>query len=346
MRRLYAWPPGAGAAPADATLATLSIELPRMLARLQFTIVIALLAAAGAWLAWTLPDGRWLAALCGLLLLGSAHAVVLALEFRWMATLNRRDPAPQASPWQLVRAWWGDSHAAPRVFLWQQPLRSRRWPDQLDATARGRRGVLLVHGFVCNRGLWNRWLQRLHAAGVPSVAVNLEPVFGSIDDYAAIVEAGVARLEAATGLPPLVVAHSMGGLALRRWRSLPGNAARVSQVVTIGTPHHGTWLARYALTRNGLQMQPGSPWLQQLRDDEARNGAADHSGFVCFYGHCDNIVFPASTATLPGADNRHLDGVAHVHMVEHPAVWAEVERRLVDPTQFSPGLPAAARPAA
>ena len=50
--------------------------------------------------------------------------------------------------------------------------------------------------------------------------------------------------------------------------------------------------------------------------------------FTCFYGHCDNIVFPCSTATLPDADNRHLRGHAHVHMLRHPDVLAEVLRRL------------------
>jgi triacylglycerol lipase len=35
---------------------------------------------------------------------------------------------------------------------------------------------------------------------------------------------------------------------------------------------------------------------------------------------------------LPGADNRHLPAVAHVHMVDHPAPWAETLRRLALPT--------------
>ncbi|MFO1327262.1 MAG: permease [Rubrivivax sp.] len=313
-----------------------------MLARLQTAIALTLLAAAIGWLAHTLPDGRWVAAAAGLLLIGGGHAGVLALEFAWMARLNRADPAPRATRWQLVRAWWGESHAAPRVFLWQQPFRSRRWPDRLGPDARGRRGVLLVHGFVCNRGLWNRWLARLHAAGVPCVAVDLEPVFGSIDDYVRIVEDGVARLEAATGVPPLVVAHSMGGLALRRWRAQPGHAARLAHVVTIGTPHHGTWLARFALTPNGVQMRRRGAWIAQLQQDEARCGAADPAGFTCFHGHCDNIVFPATTATLDGADNRHLAGVAHVHMVEHPAVWDEVWARLNVPRLPAPADRAAA----
>ncbi len=299
-----------------------------MLARLQTCIAFTLLALAAVWLSATLPAGRWLAAALGLLGLAGGHAVVLGVEFVLVARVNRSDPAPPATPLQRLHAWWAECLAAPRVFLWQQPFRSRRWPDQLPSNAQGRRGVLLVHGFVCNRGLWNPWLQRLTALRVPFVALNLEPVFGSIDDYGARIEDGVARLQACTGMPPLVVAHSMGGLAVRRWRAQGGQLARVHHVITMGTPHHGTWLARWAFVRNATQMRLAGPWLIALRTLEAQHGAVDASAFTCFYSHCDNIVCPASTAMLPGADNRHLPGVAHVHMVEHAAPWAETLKRL------------------
>jgi triacylglycerol lipase len=160
---------------------------------------------------------------------------------------------------------------------------------------------------------------------VPFVAVNLEPVFGSIDDYLGIIEDGVRRLERATGCPPVIVAHSMGGLAVRRWWAEHGDNARVHHAVTLGTPHHGTWLARFAVSRNGLQMQRHSRWLQAVA---AREPAGRYERFTCFFGHCDNIVFPPSTATLPGADNRHLEGVAHVHMTTRPEPWDELMRRL------------------
>jgi triacylglycerol esterase/lipase EstA (alpha/beta hydrolase family) len=298
-----------------------------MLARLLQTVTIGLFTFALAWLAlwWRAGHPGW--AVIGALAILSGHAVILALEFVFLARAHGDDPAPRAAARQLVRAWWGESRAAPRVFCWRQPFRSRRWPDHLPPDARGRRGVLLVHGFVCNRGLWNPWLQRLHAAGVPFVAVDLEPVFGSIDEYAPRIEAAIQRLEQVTGRAPLVVAHSMGGLAVRRWYAEQADAARVHHIVTIASPHRGTWLARFALTRNTRQMALQSRWLRTLAE---REHVARHGRFTCFYGHCDNIVFPPSTATLPGADNRHLSGVAHVAMAERPEPFAEAQRRLTD----------------
>lgn len=294
-----------------------------MLARLQQFITLTLLAGMVGWFAWAWQAGRPGLAIAGSSLMLCGHALILGIEFLVMHRVNRLDPTDRATISQLVRAWWCEVISAPRVFCWRQPFRSRELPDRLIAT--DKRGVVFVHGFVCNRGLWNPWLSRLHAADVPYSAVNLEPVFGSIDDCVPIIEAAVRAIEAATGRPPVIVAHSMGGLALRRWWVEPGNAARVAHALTLGTPHHGTWLARFALSANGRQMRRDSEWLRSLQELEPASRAQQ---ITCFYSHCDNIVFPPATATLPCADNRHLPAVAHVHMADRPEPYDELMRRL------------------
>ena len=300
-----------------------------MLARLQQVLTLGALLLALLWALMFLNAGHAAWALGGVLLVIGGYAGVLAFEFCLLRWLHGDDPAPRAAARQLLRAWWGEVLSAPRVFCWRQPFRSQRFPDHLPPEAGGRRGVLFVHGFVCNRGLWNPWLERLLAQDVPFIAVTMEPPFGSIDDGVATIEQGVRRLAACTGQPPIVVAHSMGGLALRRWWAEPGNAGRVHHAITIGTPHQGTWLARFALSLNGRQMRLGSLWLQNLARREPA-GRARH--FTCFYSHCDNIVFPPTAATLPGADNRHLPSVAHVHMADHPQPWLALQSALAQPT--------------
>jgi triacylglycerol lipase len=300
-----------------------------MLAHLQKFTTLGLLAIAILWAigCWRAGYPGWALAGAGFIVLG--YSLVLAIEFMLLAKVNRSDPAPAASASQLLRAWWGEVLAAPSVFCWRQPFRSRRWPDQLPAHSQGQRGVVLIHGFFCNRGIWNPWLARLHAAGVPCMAINLEPIFGSIDHYADIIERAVLRIEQATGLPPVLVGHSMGGLALRRWWAEAANASRAHHAITIGTPHRGTWLARFAFSANGRQMRLSSEWHRTLGLREAVGHATK---FTCFYSHCDNIVFPASNATLPGADNRHLEAVAHVHMTDRPEPYEELLRWLALPT--------------
>lgn len=315
------------------------------LARLQQSITLGASLAALIWMLAAWQAGHpWLAlAVPPLLVL--AYAGVLAAEFVLLHQVHGAhfananadaDATPRATARQLVRAWWGEVLSAPLVFCWQQPFFSQRWPDHLPAKAflaqsdlradqAARRGVLLVHGFVCNRGLWNPWLKHLIDQNTPVMAVNLEPIFGSIDDYTGVIERAVQSLERCTGLPPIVVAHSMGGLALRRWWLEPGNLARLHHVITLGTPHHGTWLARFALSPNARQMRQHSPWLAALARRESPELGAR---LTCFYSHCDNIVFPPSLATVAGADNRHLPGVAHVHMVQSPQPWHELQRQL------------------
>jgi triacylglycerol lipase len=293
-----------------------------MLARLQQVTTLALLLAALAWAAWFIRADSPGLALAGALLIVFGYALFLAAEFVMLWFVNRDDDTPRAGGGQLLRAWWGEVLTAPQVFCWRQPFRAGAVPDHLPP-ASGGRGVVLVHGFVCNRGLWNPLMARLRARDVPFVAVNLEPVFGSIDHYADIVEAGVRRIEAATGQPPVLVGHSMGGLALRAWLDKHQGDARVQRVVTIGTPHRGTYLGRFAFVPNARQMRLSSDWQRGLA---SREPAERFVRFTCFYGHCDNIVFPASTATLPGADNRHIVGVAHVHMAHHDEVFNEVLR--------------------
>ncbi len=295
--------------------------LARLLQSLTLLLAAWLLLALAGWLLWGMAF--WL--LLGMLLIAFVHVPLMALEFALLRRANRDDPAPRPGRAELLRAWWAEAAGALRIFGWQQPWRWRRFDDHLPADAMGRRGLILVHGFVCNRGLWNPWWPRLRAAGVPCIALNLEPVFGPIDRYPPLIDAAVQRLTEATGLPPLLAAHSMGGLAVRAWLRDSGGDARVHGVVTIGTPHHGTWMARFGLAPNTQQMRLRNRWLRQLA---AHEPAQRYRSFTCFYGHCDNIVFPCSTATLPGADNRHLRGHAHVHMLRHPAVLDEVLRRL------------------
>ena len=296
-----------------------------MLARLQQFTTLTLFASALAWAVWLAHLGRPAIAGLGAVLILLGYAFFLGIEFVLLAFVHGSDTAPRAMPSQLLRAWCGEVVSAPRVFCWRQPFRTHAQPDSVPADSTGRRGVVFVHGFVCNRALWNPWMARLRPRGVPFVAVNLEPVFASIDAYPPIIEQAVRRIEAATGLAPVIVAHSMGGLAVRAWLQAFSADERVHRVVTIGTPHQGTWLARFAFVPNAMQMRIASRWLRQLSGSEppSRPGR-----FTCFYGHCDNIVFPASTATLSGADNRLIIATAHVHMASAAPVFNEVERWL------------------
>lgn len=294
------------------------------LARLQQVLVLGGVALAMVWVWWMWPRSPS-ALVAGLCLLTFGYAVILGIETVAAAVINRADSAPKASGIAWWGAWWQEVKVAPQVFAWRQPFRWRQLPDTASKSQASLSGVVFVHGFFCNRGFWLPWMDRLRVLGVPYVSVNLEPIFGSIDDYASIIDDAVTRATALTGHRPTLICHSMGGLAARAWlAATPGAASRVQKIITIGTPHRGTWLASFSHLDNGRQMRHDCDWQQSLVARELALHPQRHADlFVCWYSNTDNIVFPASTATLPDADNRLVAGAAHVALAFHPTVMTE-----------------------
>ncbi len=263
---------------------------------------------------------------------------LVALNMFWVRQVNRADPTMPASLSQWMLAWWGECLCVMWVYGWLQPFAWAAVRDHIpnesskhstDQPASSGRGIVLVHGYTCNRGLWNPWMRHLRATGVPCVAVNLEPLFTSIDTYVERIDQAVQALTLATGCAPLLVGHSMGGLAARAWRRAHPES-RAHRILTLGTPHRGTRLAMLAHTPNGKQMREGSAWLHRLVADEHAAPSVDSYGsFSCIYSHTDNIVFPASSATLAGAQNLHRVATGHLRLALDPTVWAIADELLL-----------------
>ncbi len=290
-----------------------------MNARILRRVVLGTLALALAWLLAWWPRSPGVAA-GGALLVLCWPGLQLALQMVLMRHVARRRGAP-VPPWRVVaRAWAAEWRLALQVFGWRLPFRVHAEADGCSgAGTAGQVGVLLVHGFFCNRAVWAPWLARLKAGGIACAAVTLEPAHGaSVDAMVADLDAGVRRLAAATGRAPLIVAHSMGGLVVRAWlRDLaPGERARLAaHVVTLATPHRGTWMARFAQGLPALDMREEGEWLRRL------GPPPEDVPFSCWWSACDNIVFPAPVATLPGCEALGLDDVAHVQLVFDERVW-------------------------
>ncbi len=265
------------------------------------------------------------------------YGLGMLMIFAWLPRLNTGLPPPGRL--QLLRAWWHELIACERVFAWQQPFAAQRYADFLPGNSNsggggsGQRGVLLLHGFTCNRGIWNRWMERLRAQGHPHIALTLEPAYGSIDAYVAQIEAAVQTLEQRCGQPPVIVGHSMGGLAARAWWRRHGQVGRIHRFLTLGTPHAGTLMARFGATLNARQMRRQSRWLSELAAHEAAASSAGQvpdfaARFDCYFSRCDQIVCPADTAVLPGSQAIEVVGSGHLALVFQPRILADLLRLL------------------
>jgi triacylglycerol esterase/lipase EstA (alpha/beta hydrolase family) len=187
--------------------------------------------------------------------------------------------------------------------------------------------VVLVHGYGASGGYWAHLAPLLDAARISHLRVDLEPVDADIDAYAPLIEAAVEQLRAATGAARVaIVAHSMGGLAARAWMRAYGTA-RLARLITLGSPHHGTALARFGPGANAAQMrraadgQGGSAWLRALAGQES---AADRALITSIYSHHDNIVAPQDSSVLEGSRNIAFGGVGHVALGLDARVLAAV----------------------
>jgi predicted alpha/beta hydrolase family esterase len=226
------------------------------------------------------------------------------------------------------RALWGETLAGIVIFVLRQPWTFQK-PGMLPATGgTAKVPVVLVHGFVCNHRIWNDVSKALRQRGHTVFAINLEPLFTSIDRYAPLVEEAVEALCKATGAKQVaLVGHSMGGIAIRSWMRAHGTQ-RCARALTLGTPHQGTEIVEnYGFAPNGLQMRWHSPWLTALAASESE---ATRKLFTIALSPQDNIVFPQRAQTLPDAAVKVFDGLGHLQLCLDPGVIAWVTQQLDD----------------
>jgi len=295
-----------------------------MMARIQRAIQCVLALAALLWAAYSASTGHVALGAFGLVVLLLIIPSLIAAEYALLLSCRAADSAPKASLAQLLHAGVRETWTNARTFLWRQAWQELAQPDHLPPDCAGKTGVLLLHGYFCNRGLWNDWTFNFRAEGVPYIALSLEPAFGSIDAYAAQIDAALTQLEKVCKSPPVIVAHSMGGLAARAWSVWPGRSAQASRCFTLGTPHRGTVAAHFSPALNARQMRPHSKWLENLEAREASLPPSQRVALRCFYSHCDNIAMPPSTGAMPGSESTHWPATGHLGLVDDPALQQRV----------------------
>jgi hypothetical protein len=201
--------------------------------------------------------------------------------------------------------------------------------DPLDATM-PRRPVLLVHGWVHNRSaflLMQRGLRRaglgpLHTFEYPSLSGDHDAIAHQL---VPVVErlVGKARRDSC-----VLIGHSMGGLVARQYVQELGGHQLVDTVVTLGTPHRGTYSAYCGFGRTLEQCRPGSEYLHRL-DRSARPGLAH---WIAYYSDLDFMVTPAISAKLlhPAlqATNVRVRDTGHLSLLLSRTVLTDLIGRL------------------
>jgi triacylglycerol esterase/lipase EstA (alpha/beta hydrolase family) len=226
----------------------------------------------------------------------------------------------------FIACWLRECLSVAWMFNVLQPFRARA---AFDAPVEGgkRIPVLMIHGYGCNRAVWLPIQKRLATAGHPAEAINLMPLLGDIDDYARDIAGAIARMTRTHGRAPVLLCHSMGGLAARALLRQTAESCPVAHVITLGTPHRGTAMARAGRGRNVRQMAWASPWLRQLAASET---PAVRACITSIFSWHDTIVGPAGASWLDGARHVSFAGIGHVSLLcdarVSDAVLAELAR--------------------
>lgn len=221
----------------------------------------------------------------GLALLGlSGPAAYATAVGTWLSLAHRRyakvtggvGPPASVHAAEVARKW--------RLRRWQLrgPLPSIQHPVP----------VLMLHGFV-GRAAHFRGMQRaFHAAGRATHPIELGWPFRGVASYTPPVVQALQRHERVD-----VVAHSMGGLVIRKaLADHPSLRGRVRRVVTLGTPHHGTESTRGlppGFPQDIGDLQPESRFLDALPSLSELLPAARHTAVA---GQWDVVVFPTHRA--------------------------------------------------
>jgi len=283
--------------------------------------------AYAAWAMHAIARGvPWMLVLVGAVAAYYAIPFLAAAHWYTMAWIHR-SPRPPDKQIGFIRAV---GHFLTEVrCLGASPIRMgfRWWFMREPTSAAAAAPVLLLHGIGCNAGVWLAFMRRLTERGAgPLYTLSYGPPLASIETFADQLAIRVDAIVAATGATKVtLLCHSMGGLIARAYLRRFGGAG-VRAVLTIGTPHRGSLLARIFPGTCLAEMTPGSDFLERLA------ATAPPAGVRCIalWSWHDSMVLPQLNARWDGAEEFEFIGVAHNALLADAGIDACVLRVLME----------------
>lgn len=221
-------------------------------------------------------------------------------------------------------AWKAIDPDIPRHLV-QLPLLSYSLVAKRDLpveaqTPDGHRPLVYVHGLGGNRGnfwpmaVWMRGSGRRRAwsvdfrglSDIDAMAERLAQFLRLVLD----VSADADRVD--------IVAHSLGGLVCRQ--AILDHDAPVADLVTLGTPHGGTWAARYGNTSILRELRPDGPRMARLQSASLPTAVRA----TALWSRADVLIVPGENARLSGAVELDMTPFTHYSYLIDPRSFANV----------------------
>ena len=197
-----------------------------------------------------------------------------------------------------------------------------------EGSARGKRHpVVLLHGFAMNRTNWIFLGRRLAKRGIG-------PLYGtsyfspqSVRRSAEQLKRFVDRVRAREKCGRIdIVAHSLGGVVARYYIERLGGDEHVGRLVTIGSPHNGTVIARLgALFPSARETLSNSAFYAELGPLSPR----ENISFTSVWSRADAIIEPPESSSIaPVGEDRVFENLGHLSLLLSPRVVEAVVERL------------------
>lgn len=188
--------------------------------------------------------------------------------------------------------------------------------------------VVLLHGYVHNRSAFLVMSASLRRAGFEHVhGLNYNPLRHDIPAVAEMLAVEVDRVLGATGAQRcMLVGHSMGGIVARYYTQELAPPDTVDTVITLASPHRGTYTAYVGLGPSAAQIRPRSRLMRRLEE----GARPSRTRWIAYYCDLDLLVTPAVSAKLVhpalGATNIRLRDTGHLSLL----LSGEALRSIID----------------
>ncbi len=190
--------------------------------------------------------------------------------------------------------------------------------------------ILLLHGMVDNRSVFTLLRRGLRRRGFARVlSTNYSLTTNDVRAAAAQLGHEIEELCERTGYERIhVVGHSLGGLIARYYVQRLGGHERVHTLVTLASPHGGTWTAYLLNTELTRQLRPGS----SLQAELAEPLPGCRTRFICYWSDLDQVIVPQRNARLIHPDlsvqNHLVRGAGHMSLPVSSRLTYEISTAL------------------
>lgn len=183
--------------------------------------------------------------------------------------------------------------------------------------------VLLVPGYAEPSWYFMYGLYRhLKKSGWQVEGINLFPNFATAEEQAKKIQTRIEDMKARYGVSQVeLVVHSFGGLISRYYIQNMGGAAHVRNLVTIATPHQGTYVAYFGPGKSADQLKYKSPFIQALN---AKGYAYPPVKYTSIWSNIDEIVIPQRSAVMPDSTVHQVPWTGHLSILFSKRTYAHV----------------------